>query len=174
MSKTIRKIPWAVPGLAAVALAAFLAIGLLATYGVQPVAAQDADCTVEIAADGYVSYRLRPARVHRRAQRPSNSTGPIRRAEDTDTPRVLHLFIAGPRRERADRFIRHGTAYGVARRKVARLAAMKLRATLASAIKYRYQSKSRWPKFEANPSTGLAYEAQSDHHNGDGQRSYLR
>ena len=46
MSKTIRKIPWAVPGLAAVALAAFLAIGLLATYGVQPVAAQDADCVV--------------------------------------------------------------------------------------------------------------------------------
>ena len=33
MSKTIRKIPWAVPGLAMVAVAAFLAIGLLATNG---------------------------------------------------------------------------------------------------------------------------------------------
>ena len=49
MSKTIRKIPWAVPGLAMVAVAAFLAIGLLATHGVQPVAAQDdPDCTVDV------------------------------------------------------------------------------------------------------------------------------
>ena len=44
MSKTIRKIPWAVTGLAAVALAAFLAIGLLATNGVQQAEAQSAIC----------------------------------------------------------------------------------------------------------------------------------
>ena len=52
MSKTIRKIPWAVPGLAAVALAAFLAIGLLATNGVQPAAAQDPGCEVAVDAAG--------------------------------------------------------------------------------------------------------------------------
>ena len=57
MSKTIRNIPWPVPGLAAVALAAFLAIGLLATYGVQPAAAQDDPCIELQAIDGAAALR---------------------------------------------------------------------------------------------------------------------
>ena len=91
MSKTIRKIPWAVPGLAAVALAAFLAIGLLATHGVQPVAAQDsADCTVDATSatdipDEACSVTGSAATVE--------FTGPTGAPLVTDTPRVLHLFI---------------------------------------------------------------------------------
>ena len=40
---------WPVPAtLTVVALAAFLAFGLMATTGAQPAAAQDTDCTVDV------------------------------------------------------------------------------------------------------------------------------
>ena len=52
MRKKNAKRLWPVPAtLAVMAVAAFLAFGLLATTGAQPAAAQDADCTIMIASD---------------------------------------------------------------------------------------------------------------------------
>ena len=146
MSKTIRKISWAVPGLAMVAVAAFLAIGLLATHGVQPVAAQDADCTVEIAADGTVSATAACS------VQGDMATVEFEGADLATEDRTLSLLIADP--DGAITAYPNGTIWVDANSQLEDGSN-----NAASAMKYRYQSITV-PKAAPNPTTGTV-EGQS-------------
>ena len=142
MSKTIRKIPWAVPGLAMVAVAAFLAIGLLANNGVQPVAAQDADCTVEIAADGTVTSAA--ACIVQGDMATVEFQGDAAATVD----HTLSLLIADP--DGRITAYPSGTVWANSQLEDGANNAVGSDA----AMKYRYQSITV-PKAEANPTTGL-------------------
>ena len=142
MSKAIRKIPWAVPGLAAVALAAFLAIGLLATYGVQPAAAQDAGCEVAVNAAGEASVTAGGCDVQG-----DTATVVFQGDAAATEDRTLSLLIAdsaGPITAYPN-----GTAWDAT--------ALRLEDAsdnAATAMKYRYQSITV-PKAKANPTSGV-------------------